>query len=135
MSKAGRPMGKFYVYAIKDEEGAIVYIGKGSGRRFEVQKKNFKLFGEILETFASERLAYAKEVELISLHKPSLNKCKGGNGCTVTKKRLVKQDYEKLIERIGSRAYAARLLLSYNKMNPKVIDQSKVDLFREVAYG
>ena len=128
-------MGKFYVYAIKDEEGAIVYIGKGSGRRFEVQKKNFKLFGEILETFASERLAYAKEVELISLHKPSLNKCKGGNGCTVTKKRLVKQDYEKLIERIGSRAYAARLLLSYNKMNPKVIDQSKVDLFREVAYG
>ncbi len=42
--------------------------GKGSGRRFEVQKKNFKLSGEILETFASEKLAYAKEVEFISLH-------------------------------------------------------------------
>ena len=49
-----------YVYAIKNEEGSIVYIGKGSGRRFEVQKKNFKLSGEILETFATEKLAYAK---------------------------------------------------------------------------
>jgi hypothetical protein len=132
---AGRPINKFYVYAIKNEEGSIVYIGKGSGRRFEVQKKNFKLSGEILETFASEKLAYEKEVEFISLHKPSLNKCKGGNGCTATKRRIVKQDYEKLIERIGSRACAARLLLSYNKVNPKMIDQSKVDLFREVAYG
>ena len=132
---AGRPINKFYVYAIKSEQGSIVYIGKGSGRRFEVQKKNFKLSGEILETFATEKLAYAKEVEFISLHKPSLNKCKGGNGCTATKKRIVKQDYEKLIERIGSRACAARLLLSYNKVNPSLIDQSKVDLFREVAYG
>jgi hypothetical protein len=132
---AGRPINKFYVYAIKNEQGSIVYIGKGSGRRFEVQKKNFKLSGEILETFASEKLAYAKEVEFISLHKPSLNKCKGGNGCAATKKRIVKQDYEKLIERIGSRACAARLLLSYNKVNPSLIDQSKVDEFREVAYG
>ena len=135
MAQVGRPINKFYVYAIKNEEGSIVYIGKGSGRRFEVQKKNFKLSGEILEKFASEKLAYEKEVEFISLHKPSLNKCKGGNGCTATKKRIVKQDYEKLIERIGSRACAARLLLSYNKVNPKMIDQSKVDLFREVAYG
>jgi hypothetical protein len=135
MAQVGRPINKFYVYAIKNEEGSIVYIGKGSGRRFEVQKKNFELSGEILETFASEKLAYAKEVEFISLHKPSLNKCKGGNGCTATNKRIVKQDYEKLIERIGSRACAARLLLSYNKVNPKMIDQSKVDLFREVAYG
>ena len=135
MASVGRPINKFYVYAIKNEQGSIVYIGKGSGRRFEVQKKNFKLFGEILETFATEKLAYAKEVEFISLHKPSLNKCKGGNGCTATKKRIIKQDYEKLIERIGSRACAARLLLSYNKVNPSLIDQSKVDLFREVAYG
>ena len=135
MAQVGRPINKFYVYAIKNEEGSIVYIGKGSGRRFEVQKKNFKLSGEILEKFASEKLAYEKEVEFISLHKPSLNKCKGGNGCTAIKKRIVKQDYEKLIERIGSRACAARLLLSYNKVNPKMIDQSKVDLFREVAYG
>jgi hypothetical protein len=135
MASVGRPINKFYVYAIKNEQGSIVYIGKGSGRRFEVQKKNFKLSGEILETFASEKLAYAKEVEFISLHQPSLNKCKGGNGCTATKKRIVKQDYEKLIERIGSRACAARLLLSYNKVNPSLIDQSKVDLFREVAYG
>ena len=135
MAQVGRPINKFYVYAIKNEQGSIVYIGKGSGRRFEVQKKNFKLSGKILETFATEKLAYAKEVEFISLHKPSLNKCKGGNGCTATKKRIVKQDYEKLIERIGSRACAARLLLSYNKVNPSLIDQSKVDLFREVAYG
>jgi len=135
MASVGRPINKFYVYAIKNEQGSIVYIGKGSGRRFEVQKKNFKLSGEILETFASEKLAYAKEVEFIFLHQPSLNKCKGGNGCTATKKRIVKQDYEKLIERIGSRACAARLLLSYNKVNPSLIDQSKVDLFREVAYG
>jgi hypothetical protein len=132
---AGRPINKFYVYAIKNEDGSIVYIGKGSERRFEVQKKNFNLSGEILETFASEKLAYAKEIEFISLHKPSLNKCKGGNGCTATKKRIVKQDYEKLIDRIGSRAFAARLLLAYNKVNPKMVDQSKVDLFREVAYG
>jgi hypothetical protein len=135
MAQVGRPINKFYVYAIKNEQGSIVYIGKGSGRRFEVQKKNFNLSGEILETFASEKLAYAKEIEFISLHKPSLNKCKGGNGCTATKKRIVKQDYEKLIDRIGSRAFAARLLLAYNKVNPKMVDQSKVDLFREVAYG
>ena len=84
--------------------------------------------GEIVKRFKSESAAYKYEKELIASLCPVLNKHPGGNGSKATRKRKTKFDV--LIEKIGSRAYAARLLLSFGGFDP-----SKLDALRRVAYG
>lgn len=69
----------YYVYRIFSGD-ETVYIGKGSGNRIDVQKKNFGCDGEILERFSNEQDAYAAEVRLIEKLSPPLNRCPGGNG-------------------------------------------------------
>ena len=41
----------FYVYRILGEMGETVYIGKGTGRRLEAQKRRFMSDGEIMRSF------------------------------------------------------------------------------------
>lgn len=118
----------FYVYELFTADG-VQYVGKGSGRRLDVQKKKFSMDGRNVSEFGKERDAYAFEVQHIASVKPPMNRCKGGNGCTVQKKREVKTAFERLYERIGSRAMAARLVLAYGPLS------SKTDAIREIAYG
>lgn len=67
----------FYVYRILGEMGETVYIGKGSGRRLEVQKRRFKSAGEIIRSFRKEGLALRFEAKMIAKHKPPLNMVAG----------------------------------------------------------
>jgi hypothetical protein len=63
----------FYVYRILGEMGETVYIGKGTGRRLEVQKRRFMSDGEIMRSFNKEDLAFRFEAKMIAKHKPPLN--------------------------------------------------------------
>ena len=136
---AGRPMNrlhqedvrKFYVYAVRDCE-EIVYIGKGSGRRWLVQQKRFGLPVDVLEHHKSEKDAYAAEVRLIALHSPAHNKCKGGNGPSCKRKTARKDKWSENVNRIGSRRYAAMLAIAYGA---NILPKSKVEDLRRVAYG
>jgi hypothetical protein len=72
---------RFYVYRILGEMGETVYIGKGTGRRLELQKRRFMAEGEIIRSFAKEDLAFRFEAKLIAKHKPPLNVVSGhGSG-------------------------------------------------------
>jgi hypothetical protein len=123
---------KFYVYQLFDA-GGVKYVGKGSGRRFEVQKRNFGMDGEIVKTFPSENAAYAFERQHISAVKPELNKCAGGNGSRVVAKRkpICRDSLIKLCDTIGTKRVAAMLALCF----PQYIEPSKVEQLRQVAYG
>lgn len=105
--------GRFYVYRIFD--GSVtVYVGKGSGGRFKRQQRRFRLDGEVLEWHHNEEAAYKAECVWIASLKPTDNLAAGGNGGRSVKKpkpRLHKAFAE--IEKIGTRAYAARFLLQY----------------------
>lgn len=119
---------KHYVYELFDADGTIMYVGKGSGRRFDVQKKKYCLDGRIVQWFGTEAKAYSAEISHIAKVCPPLNKVKGGNGCRTAKTRIPK--WQAVIEAIGTRIYAARLLLAFG-----VADKSKIDEIRQVAYG
>jgi hypothetical protein len=119
---------KFYVYRLNDENGKTLYVGKGSGARLNRQKSKFSLQGEVVCSFKSEAKAYQREKELISLLSPKLNKYPGGNGSKAAKTRLPKWVAE--IESVGTKTFAARLLLSFGLCHP-----SKLDDIRQVAYG
>lgn len=67
----------FYVYRILGEMGETVYIGKGTGRRLEVQKRRFKSEGEIIRTFNKEDMAFRFEAKMIAKLNPPLNKVAG----------------------------------------------------------
>jgi hypothetical protein len=135
----GRPIGKlhqddvrrFYVYHIMDGQD-VVYVGKGSGRRSQVQARKFGLPCVIVERFHSESKAYAKEVEMISSIRPKLNKHVGGNGSKAIKSRKTKDKWQRTFERIGAQRYSAMLVIAYGK---KLLPQSKLDEVRRVAYG
>lgn len=124
----------FYVYELSSNDGLVKYIGKGSGRRLEVQKRKFNLNGVEVARFKRECDAYSYEVERISWVNPELNKCKGGNGNTVAKKAQPRLSaWEKAVNAIGTRAYAARLWLAYAPAYLR--DKSTVDKIRLAAYG
>lgn len=141
---AGRPMGKlhqddvrFYVYDILDQSGSVIYVGKGSGYRARVSLtvRGGSSF-EIVQRFKREADAYKFEIARIAEINPPMNKAKGGNGAKATKKRNVKDAWTKTFEAIGSQRYAALLLLNVFKASPSLVpDLSKVEKFREVAYG
>lgn len=122
---------KFYVYELVDDQGKVAYVGKGSGRRLIVQKAKHLMDGRVVASFAVEADAYAYEVKHIAKMVPYLNKCKGGNGCTVTVKRVVKQPWERLMQKIGTQAYAARLLLAFGAPDPSIVGE----LRKVAAYG
>jgi hypothetical protein len=67
----------FYVYRILGEMGETVYIGKGTGRRLEAQKRRFMADGEIMRSFNKEDLAFRFEAKMIAKHKPPLNMVAG----------------------------------------------------------
>jgi hypothetical protein len=130
---------RFYVYRIFDGEQTL-YVGKGFGRRLQNQRRRFGHEGEVLQEFRCEARAYQRERELIAELKPTLNCNGGGGGPWVRPKpkprmpRAEATAYREM-ERIGTRAYAARCLLSANRATPGVIPPEKVALFRQVAYG
>lgn len=130
----GRQPG-FYVYRIFDGF-ETVYIGKGSGRRLANQKRKFSLAGEILEECRSDDHAFEREVYWIKQLRPTANKLAGGYGGRVKPKPLSRDEkkfFRELeeIERVGSRRYAARMLLRFDTRGH--IDPSKLDAIRQVA--
>jgi len=127
-----------YVYAVK-AEGAIIYIGKGTGNRASVSARRCGGVAEILKRFHREDDAFVYEREMIAMHAPAMNICAGGNGGRAKPKPRAKTPkWLAEIERIGSRVYAARFLVSrLDERNCETWGVSKLDLFRlrEVAHG
>ena len=123
---------RFYVYRIYDGF-ETVYIGKGSGRRLTSQRSKFKMDGEIIAWFEREADAYAHEIKMIAELMPTANKYSGGNGSWCRKRRVVKLGWIREIERVGSRRYAARMLLKFDLRGH--IEGSKLEVIRRVANG
>lgn len=124
-------MAKHYVYELYAQDGSIAYVGKGSGRRLQVQRRKFGLHGRIVREFDTASAAYRYEVKRIAECKPSLNKCAGGNGNRNKRAISVRDPIYKLCSALGSRVVAARILMNYFWM----IEPSKVEQIRRVAYG
>jgi hypothetical protein len=123
---------RFYVYRLYGPDGATEYIGKGSGYRLTAQKRNKGLDGEIVAMFFKEADAYAYEVERIAADKPTLNRHPGGNGSKAIKRRaLPRPKWVIDMEKIGTRVYAARFLLT--KQYP--FTASEIDMLRRAAHG
>lgn len=120
---------RFYVYVITKDDLPL-YVGKGSGRRAQVQAKKYDGIAYILEWFSREALAYKAEIRWIKELKPQFNVHPGGNGCRVKKTiRETKDKFYREIEKIGSRAYSARILLRYRYL----FDRSQIKKLQEVA--
>lgn len=128
---------KFYVYRIFNGE-TTVYIGKGCGYRLAAQIKRFGLPGEKIEQGLTEERAFEREVHWIAELMPTDNKNPGGRGGK-SGKRTAYMDKDMLqIQVVGSRRYAARLLLrKLSHSNCISYGLSKLDLYRiaEVASG
>ena len=121
---------KFYVYRIYD--GAVtVYIGKGSGRRLKQQMQRFSLQGEIIERFCSEKLAYKAECQWIKELKPTDNQNAGGGGSYTVRKKVRRTKEEIEMERVGTRVYAARMLLRFDLRGRVAPEQ--ISRIREIA--
>lgn len=126
---------RFYVYELVNDAGDVQYIGKGSRYRLSAQRRNFGLDGHEVARFKRESDAYAYEVKRIAECKPALNIHKGGNGSRATPIRKPihrKCQWEKDMDLIGSRVYAARALL---QICPRLIDPSKLEQIIRVACG
>lgn len=121
----------FYVYELV-KDGEVQYVGKGSGRRLRNQERTFGLEGREIARFAKESQAYEYEVQRIAEVKPPLNKHKGGNGSRATIKACRVPAWVKEIERLGSKRYAAMLIMRFG---PHLVDPSKVDAIRRIAHG
>ena len=143
MSSRGRSPGyehQFYVYMFR-AGGNVIYIGKGSGKRFKAQVKNFSFvpncIGGIVRYFASEKAAYNAEARLIAKHSPKYNANKGGGGAiTRLKKPRLSTEFRKDLEEIkavGTKVYVARRLLNFDLS--AVVEPSKLERIRQVAYG
>lgn len=126
---------RFYVYCIHDGDGFPVYVGKGTGRRFVQQRKNFRRPGYITKRFHSERAAFAYERKMVEELRPSLNQTGGGGGSWVRKPAPINRRYpwEYEMERVGQRRYTARALLRFDLSG--LLDASKIDAIRQVANG
>lgn len=96
--------------------------------------RRYGLPGEIIKRFKREAGAYAFEIKMIAALAPSLNKHPGGNG-PWAEGRPVYPEFDRIIADIGARAYAARLWLACAKAAPHMVDLSKLDALKAVAYG
>jgi hypothetical protein len=126
---------RFYVYKLYEVPEVILYVGKGSGRRLKAQMRRHRLNGEVIKEFRCERDAFQFERKMIAAAMPELNKSPGGNGGTVRTKRRTprKTADEKLMDKIGTRVYAARMLLRFDLKG--LVDRGTFQRIREVAYG
>jgi len=106
---------RFYVYRIADDQGAVLYVGKGSGNRAKVQSARYGGKAEIVKRFFREVEAFAFERAQIAMDAPLLNKCPGGNGGRVKKRFERREKWEVEMDRVGSRVYVARYLLSLDR--------------------
>ena len=124
---------RFYVYRVLDAAGAVIYIGKGTGKRMFVSlKERGGATVEAIKHFAQESAAFKYEAKLIAKLSPCKNKANGHNGPSKPRAPLKGKFYMNC-ERLGTRVVAARLWLAFaNKNNA---DMSKVDAIRSVAYG
>jgi hypothetical protein len=123
---------RFFVYELLGPDGASAYIGKGSGRRLLTQQKVFGLTGHEIARFWREKDAYAFERFAIADRQPILNRHPGGNGSRATPIRHTKYKWERDMERIGTRAYAARFLIGYIG---HLMDAAWNAKMHSVAYG
>ena len=121
----------FYVYRLFDLTGETLYIGKGCKGRLNSQRRKYGLLGEVLSEFTSERAAYGHERKLIKAHQPRLNKCAGGAGPRSRAKVARKPQWQKDMERIGTRVYAARELLRFDLSG--YLDAATIAQIRVVA--
>lgn len=124
---------RFYVYRIFDGMQTL-YIGKGSGRRLQEQKRRFHADGEILERCRTDDQAFRQEVAWIERLMPTENRNPGGEGGRVhprRKPRISKEFAE--IARVGIHRYIARFLLT--KLDERNCDQFGVSLqqLRQIA--
>jgi hypothetical protein len=67
---------------------------------------------------------------MIAEMQPPLNRCPGGGGSRATPRVERKPEWLREMERIGTRAYAARFLLTKMRFEPEM--QKRVE---QVAYG
>lgn len=126
-----------YVYALT-KDGQILYIGKGTSRRLAQQRRNFGLDGHELAWFKTEQDAYAFERIAISEYQPWLNRHPGGNGSWAIPKpvpKIHKDADTRLMERIGTRAFAARILLSCKDKGLVTMDERSEIIFQAIGYG
>lgn len=121
-----------YVYCLKDGE-AVCYVGKGTGRRLEVQKRKHRLDGVVLERCKNETEAFKRERHYIQVFRPFLNRCAGGNGGRRKKRGMSRSNYYAVIEGLGSRVFSARLLLAVAKVAPHLVTIPLEEL-RRIAY-
>ena len=147
-----------YVYVIKDGD-AVLYVGKGSGRRRYQSAKRFNAAPDVLEWCATDDVAFERERYWIEQLKPTENKCPGGNGgrtkavdpyalpkslvrvvsAAEWKRSLIamRKEFEE-IERVGSQKYTARWLCSrlhVGNCEQYGVSKVKLDRLREVAHG
>jgi hypothetical protein len=127
---------RFYVYEAISDNGECLYIGKGTGRRLEDQKRRFKCEVRVIKWFKSEASAFKFEAFQITDRSPIFNKKPGGSGGRVKTTALRKPkltEIENGIQELGSRVYVARALLGFDLS--RQIDASKIETIRQVAYG
>lgn len=111
----GRPAGYLaYVYRFDDDEGRCIYIGKGTGDRLKRQGKRFGREGYVVKWCRTETAAFNLEAKLIEKLQPVENKVSGGGGAVKRFgiKALTKEPWQTEMERIGTRKYIAKFLLS-----------------------
>jgi hypothetical protein len=126
--------GRFYVYQLFETPDIILYVGKGSGRRLQKQMRRFSLKGKIIKEFACEERAFECERRLIEIARPELNRnCGGAGGRVSPKPRERKTADERLMDRIGTRVFTARMLLRFDLRG--LVEPGRLKRIIEVAHG
>lgn len=126
-----------YVYRI-ERDGVVVYVGKGTGRRFHNQHRAMNGDGgsEIIEYCKNETAAFKRERALIQELKPTLNLCAGGNGGRRKRVYTRRSKAEILMDKIGTKAYVARALLNVYRVAPHMIQRVSVpQLIQAAQFG
>lgn len=124
----------FYVYELTDESGAVVYVGKGCKSRLATQKRHRGLGGHEVARFKKEAHAYAYEIVRIREVGPIQNKHPGGVGGKFGHGGGIFAELAE-INRVGTRRFAARLILKHMWKVPGQIGASELERIRAVANG